>query len=81
MKHISRLKELELRLRSQGSLVLSYPRRLGLLIFSATPDFEHLSPTVLSEGGDEPNRLLVGSTILKGGLILEPIVTWQYIYI
>ncbi|KAL4788336.1 mediator complex subunit 13 C-terminal-domain-containing protein [Aspergillus varians] len=65
LKHISRLKELELRLRSQGSLVLSYPRRLGLLIFSATPDFEHLSPAVLNDRGDEYNRLLVGSTILK----------------
>ncbi|KAL4932637.1 uncharacterized protein BDV17DRAFT_168856 [Aspergillus undulatus] len=65
LKHISRLKELELRLRSQGSLVLSYPRRLGLLIFSATPDFEHLSSVVLNDRGDEPNRLLVGSTVLK----------------
>ncbi|KAI9376579.1 mediator complex subunit 13 C-terminal-domain-containing protein [Aspergillus egyptiacus] len=65
LKHISRLKELELRLRSLGCLVLSYPRRLGLLIFSATPDFQHLSPTLLNEGGDESNRLLVGSTVLK----------------
>ncbi|CBF86133.1 hypothetical protein AN2078.2 [Aspergillus nidulans FGSC A4] len=65
LKHISRLKELELRLRSQGSLVLIYPRRLGLLIFSATPDFEHLAPVLLSESGDQTNRLLVGSTILK----------------
>ncbi|KAL4750842.1 hypothetical protein BDW72DRAFT_107779 [Aspergillus terricola var. indicus] len=65
LKHISRLKELELRLRCQGSLVLSYPRRLGLLIFSATPDFEHLTPALLSESGDQTNRLLVGSTILK----------------
>ncbi|KAL5000388.1 mediator complex subunit 13 C-terminal-domain-containing protein [Aspergillus recurvatus] len=65
LKHISRLKELELRLRCQGSLVLSYPRRLGLLIFSATPGFEHLSPALLSESGDQTNRLLVGSTVLK----------------
>ncbi|KAL4979060.1 mediator complex subunit 13 C-terminal-domain-containing protein [Aspergillus desertorum] len=65
LKQISRLKELELRLRCQGSLVLSYPRRRGLLIFSATPDFEHLSPALLSESGDQTNRLLVGSTVLK----------------
>ncbi|KAL6234726.1 hypothetical protein BDW75DRAFT_211566 [Aspergillus navahoensis] len=65
LKHISRLKELELRLRRQGSLVLSYPRRLGLLIFSATPDFEHLSSTLSSESGDQTNHLLVGSTVLK----------------
>ncbi|KAL2829809.1 mediator complex subunit 13 C-terminal-domain-containing protein [Aspergillus cavernicola] len=65
LKHISRLKELELRLRSLGCLVLSYPRRLGLLIFSATPDFQHLSPILLNEGKDESNRLLVGSTVLK----------------
>ncbi|KAL4988596.1 mediator complex subunit 13 C-terminal-domain-containing protein [Aspergillus falconensis] len=65
LKHISRLKELELRLRCQGSLVLSYPRRLGLLIFSATPDFEHLSPAFLIESGDQTSRLLVGSTVLK----------------
>ncbi|KAL3475589.1 mediator complex subunit 13 C-terminal-domain-containing protein [Aspergillus californicus] len=65
LKHISRLKELELRLRSLGCLVLSYPRRLGLLIFSATPDFQHLSPILINEGRDESNRLLVGSTVLK----------------
>ncbi|KAL4919880.1 mediator complex subunit 13 C-terminal-domain-containing protein [Aspergillus aurantiobrunneus] len=65
LKHISRLKELELRLRSQGSLVLSYPRRLGLLIFSATPDFEHLPPVLLNEREDDSSRLLVGSTVLK----------------
>ncbi|KKK21604.1 hypothetical protein ARAM_004123 [Aspergillus rambellii] len=65
LKHISRLKELELRLRSLGCLVLSYPRRLGLLIFSATSEFEHLLPLLANEGRDEPNRLLIGSTILK----------------
>ncbi|KAL4943724.1 hypothetical protein BDV06DRAFT_220984 [Aspergillus oleicola] len=65
LKHISRLKELELRLRSQGSLVLSYPRRLGLLIFSATPDFDHLQPVLLNDRGDDSARLLVGSTVLK----------------
>ncbi|KAL2819674.1 mediator complex subunit 13 C-terminal-domain-containing protein [Aspergillus granulosus] len=64
LKHISRLKELELRLRSLGCLVLSYPRRLGLLIFSATPDFEHLSPLLLNDK-DESTRLLVGATTLK----------------
>ncbi|KAL4869072.1 hypothetical protein BDV12DRAFT_168551 [Aspergillus spectabilis] len=65
LKHISRLKELELRLRSQGCLVLSYPRRLGLLIFSATPDFEHLAPLFPSERKEDSNRLLVGTTVLK----------------
>ncbi|KAJ0426534.1 mediator complex subunit 13 C-terminal-domain-containing protein [Aspergillus carlsbadensis] len=65
LKHISRLKELELRLRSLGCLVLSYPRRLGLLIFSATPDFEHLSSLLLNEKKEDSNRLFVGSTDLK----------------
>ncbi|KAL4909180.1 hypothetical protein BDW74DRAFT_78392 [Aspergillus multicolor] len=65
LKHFSRLKELELRLRCQGSLVLSYPRRLGLLVFSATPGFEQLSSSLSSESGDQSNRLLVGSTVLK----------------
>ncbi|KAL2856013.1 mediator complex subunit 13 C-terminal-domain-containing protein [Aspergillus pseudoustus] len=65
LKHISRLKELELRLRSLGCLVLSYPRRRGLLIFSATPDFEHLSPLLPNDKTDESNRLYVGSTTLK----------------
>ncbi|KAL2870789.1 uncharacterized protein BJX67DRAFT_344609 [Aspergillus lucknowensis] len=65
LKHISRLKELELQLRSLGCLVLSYPRRLGLLIFSATPDFEHLSPLLPTDKKDESNRLLIGTTILR----------------
>ncbi|KAL5343638.1 mediator complex subunit 13 C-terminal-domain-containing protein [Aspergillus crustosus] len=65
LKHISRLKELELRLRSQGCLVLSYPRRLGLLIFSATPDFDHLAPLFPSERKDDSNRLVVGNSVLK----------------
>ncbi|KAL3460436.1 mediator complex subunit 13 C-terminal-domain-containing protein [Aspergillus heterothallicus] len=65
LKHISRLKELELRLRSLGCLVLSYPRRLGLLIFSATPDFEHISPLIPNDKRDDLNRLFVGSTALK----------------
>ncbi|KAL4803745.1 mediator complex subunit 13 C-terminal-domain-containing protein [Aspergillus unguis] len=64
LKHISRLKELELRLRCHGCLVLSYPRRLGLLIFSATPDFESLSPVRLGDA-DDSNKVLVGSTVLK----------------
>lgn len=43
-----------------------YPRRLGLWVFSATPDFDRLVPLSLNEGKDEPNKLLVGSVTLKG---------------
>lgn len=43
-----------------------YPRRLGLWIFSATPEFDCLTSLSLNEGKDEPNKLLVGSVTLKG---------------
>ncbi|KAI9046355.1 uncharacterized protein KD926_004195 [Aspergillus affinis] len=65
LKHLSRLKDLELRLRNLECLVSSYPRRLGLWVFSATPGFESLGPLCSREGKDEQNRLLVGATTLK----------------
>ncbi|THC94622.1 hypothetical protein EYZ11_005910 [Aspergillus tanneri] len=65
LKHLSRLKSLELRLRSLNCLVSSYPRRLGLWVFSATPDFESLIPLCSNDGKDEQNRLSVGASTLK----------------
>ncbi|RAL16273.1 uncharacterized protein BO97DRAFT_382582 [Aspergillus homomorphus CBS 101889] len=65
LKHLSRLKDLELRLRSLDCLVSSYPRRLCLWTFSPTPGFESLAPVSASQGKDESGRLLVGSTTLK----------------
>lgn len=66
LKHFSRLKDLELRLRNLDCLVSCYPRRLGLWIFSATPDFESLSPLCPDGSSSESSRLLVGSASLKG---------------
>lgn len=66
LRHLSRLKDLELRLRNLDCLVSSIPRRLGLWVFSATPDFENLTPLYLNNGKDEQNRIAVGSSTLKG---------------
>lgn len=63
LKHLSRLKDLEARLRSLNCLASS-PRRLGLWVFSHTPDFESLNPLYLN--GEGNNKIVVGSTTLKG---------------
>ncbi|KAL2003664.1 hypothetical protein VTN02DRAFT_2814 [Thermoascus thermophilus] len=65
LKHLSRLKDLELRLRNLDCLVSCYPRRFGLWVFSATPDFESLSPLCPNGSSGESHRLLVGSASLK----------------
>ncbi|RJE17797.1 hypothetical protein PHISCL_09865, partial [Aspergillus sclerotialis] len=65
LKHLSRLKDLELRLRSLDCLVSCYPRRLGLWVFSPTPEFERLQPFCPKDAKDDPNRILIGSSILK----------------
>ncbi|PLB55627.1 hypothetical protein P170DRAFT_506183 [Aspergillus steynii IBT 23096] len=65
LKHLSRLKDLELRLRNLDCLVSSYPRRLGLWVFSATPDFEGLGPLCSHGVKDEQSRLVVGASTLK----------------
>ncbi|KAI9926758.1 hypothetical protein ASPWEDRAFT_143147 [Aspergillus wentii DTO 134E9] len=65
LKHLSRLKDIELRLRNLDCLASCYPRRLGLWVFSATPNFEGLSPLCLNESKDDSSRLLIGSTTLK----------------
>lgn len=66
LKHLSRLKDLELRLRSLDCLVSCYPRRLGLWVFSPTPEFDHLQPFCPKDAKDDPKRILIGSSILKG---------------
>ena len=71
LKHLSRLKDLELRLRNLDCLASCYPRRLGLWVFSATPNFDNLAPLYPNESKDESNKLLVGSTTLKG-LLASP---------
>ncbi|KAL4895078.1 mediator complex subunit 13 C-terminal-domain-containing protein [Aspergillus ambiguus] len=65
LRHLSRLKDLELRLRNLDCLVSSLPRRLGLWVFSATPDFENLIALCPNPGKDEQNRITVGSSTLK----------------
>ncbi|PYI36362.1 hypothetical protein BP00DRAFT_151976 [Aspergillus indologenus CBS 114.80] len=65
LKHLSRLKDLELRLRNLDCLVSSYPRRLCLWTFSSTPGFEALASVAASRSKDDTGRLLVGSTTLK----------------
>ncbi|KAF9888196.1 mediator of RNA polymerase II transcription subunit 13 [Aspergillus nanangensis] len=65
LRHLSRLKDLELKLRNLDCLVASISRRLGLWVFSATPDFESLSPLCANDGKDDQGRLLIGSSALK----------------
>ncbi|PYH91949.1 hypothetical protein BO71DRAFT_384516 [Aspergillus ellipticus CBS 707.79] len=66
LKHLSRLKDLELQLRDRNCLVSSYPRRLCLWLFSATPGFESLTSLSPNEGkDDQPSRLIIGSATLK----------------
>ncbi|KAE8319843.1 mediator complex subunit 13 C-terminal-domain-containing protein [Aspergillus transmontanensis] len=65
LKHLSRLKDLELRLRNSDCLVSSYPRRLGLWVFSATPEFESVRSLRSDESKGEQSRLVVGSSTLK----------------
>ena len=60
---LSRLKHLELRLRNEGCLVSCCPRRLGLWVFSGTPDFESLSALHKDQG--DSSALFIDRTTLK----------------
>ncbi|KAJ5773286.1 Mediator complex subunit Med13 [Penicillium paradoxum] len=64
LKHLSRLKDLEARLRILNCLA-SCPRRLGLWVFSPTPDFESLQPLYVRGADAESNKIVVGTTTLK----------------
>ncbi|KAJ5221136.1 uncharacterized protein N7469_010023 [Penicillium citrinum] len=64
LKHLGRLKDLEARLRGLNCLA-SCPRRLGLWVFSATPDFESLASLYTKEGDTETTKILVDTTTLK----------------
>ncbi|KGO74718.1 Mediator complex, subunit Med13 [Penicillium italicum] len=64
LKHLSRLKDLEARLRGLNCLA-SCPRRLGLWVFSPTPEFESLKPLYVRGSEAESNRIVVGTTTLK----------------
>ncbi|KAF7519907.1 hypothetical protein PCG10_009675 [Penicillium crustosum] len=64
LKHLSRLKDLEARLRGLNCLA-SCPRRLGLWVFSPTPEFESLKPLYVRGSDAESNRIVVGTTTLK----------------
>ncbi|KGO42997.1 Mediator complex, subunit Med13 [Penicillium expansum] len=64
LKHLSRLKDLEARLRGLNCLA-SCPRRLGLWVFSPTPEFESLNPLYVRGNDAESNRIVVGTTTLK----------------
>lgn len=65
LKHLGRLKNLEARLRNRNCLA-SCPRRLGLWVFSPTPNFESLDGLYVKEGDEETKKITVDSTILKG---------------
>ncbi|KAJ5671749.1 hypothetical protein N7507_000876 [Penicillium longicatenatum] len=64
LKHLSRLKDLEAKLRLLNCLA-SCPRRLGLWVFSPTPDFESLGALYVKEGSEVSKKILVDTTILK----------------
>ncbi|KAJ5081590.1 hypothetical protein NUU61_009854 [Penicillium alfredii] len=64
LKHLGRLKDLEARLRNLNCLA-SCPRRLGLWVFSSTPEFESLNPLYLKEGDEGSSKIVVGATTLK----------------
>lgn len=65
LKHLGRLKDLEARLRGHNCLA-SCPRRLGLWVFSPTPNFESLNSFYVKEGESPLTRILVDTTTLKG---------------
>uniref|UniRef100_A0A093VL25 Mediator of RNA polymerase II transcription subunit 13 n=1 Tax=Talaromyces marneffei PM1 TaxID=1077442 RepID=A0A093VL25_TALMA len=68
LRHLSRLKDLEIQLRNSDCLVSCYPRRLGLWIFSPTPGFESLSPLArdpAAQGLKESTKLIIGTSSLK----------------
>ncbi|KAJ5525586.1 hypothetical protein N7494_012236 [Penicillium frequentans] len=64
LKHLSRLKDLEAKLRLLNCLA-SCPRRLGLWVFSPTPDFESLRTLYVKEGSEVSKKILVDMTVLK----------------
>lgn len=69
LKLLSKLKDLEIKLRNLGCLVSYYPRRLGLWVFSSTPSFESVDSFVQespTEDLKDPEKLLVGGITLKG---------------
>ncbi|KAJ5923215.1 hypothetical protein N7454_008460 [Penicillium verhagenii] len=64
LKHLSRLKDLEAKLRILNCLA-SCPRRLGLWVFSPTPDFESLHDVYMKEGNEISKKILLDATVLK----------------
>lgn len=67
LKHLGHLKYLEARLRNHNCLA-SCPRRLGLWVFSPTPNFESLNPLYVREGETSHTKIVVDTTALKGAL-------------
>ncbi|KAH8704950.1 mediator complex subunit 13 C-terminal-domain-containing protein [Talaromyces proteolyticus] len=68
LKLLSRLKDLEIKLRSLNCLVSCYPRRLGLWVFSSTPGFESLHPLTqdpTNKDSKEQDKLSIGGSFLK----------------
>ncbi|OKL56226.1 hypothetical protein UA08_08385 [Talaromyces atroroseus] len=68
LRHLSRLKDLEIQLRNLDCLVSCYPRRLGLWIFSPSPGFENLLPLTRDsavQGSRESTKLTLGASSLK----------------
>lgn len=65
LRHLGRLKDLEARLRHLNCLA-SCPRRLGLWVFSSTPNFESLNSLYVKDGDSTTTKILVDTTTLKG---------------
>lgn len=65
LKHLGHLKDLEARLRNRNCLA-SCPRRLGLWVFSSTPNFDSLHSLYVKEGESPSTKILVDTTTLKG---------------
>lgn len=76
LRHLGRLKDLEARLRHLNCLA-SCPRRLGLWVFSSTPNFESLNSLYVKDGDSTTTKILVDTTTLKGVEIAHLHLTWR----
>ena len=66
--NVGRLKDLEGKLRNLNCLA-SCPRRLGLWVFSPTPNFESLNSVYIKNENEGSKKILVDTTILKGMIV------------
>ncbi|KAL1976127.1 hypothetical protein VTN31DRAFT_2409 [Thermomyces dupontii] len=64
LKYLSRMKDLEIKLRNQDCLVSTHPKRFCLWVFSATPGFESLR-VASQDAPADLTKLTIGSTTIK----------------